>query len=114
MSSYYEILKNLGMTLIVYPTIFIIIVLLLTVIFSFIYSQIYEVKFDRTIMEIFLLYQDLIFSFLIIIYKILTIPYQLIKIIIDVFEKFKIIFYFIINIFNGFTSFVYDVTSLEI
>ena len=109
-----EILNNLAWSLIIYPIMFITIALICTLIFSFIYSQIYEVSFTRTIKEILILYGSLIYSFLIIIYKILTIPYQMIKMIIDVFYKFKIIFYFIINFFNGFTNFIYEVTSLDI
>jgi hypothetical protein len=46
-------------------------------------------------------------------YNFVSIPYLIIKSLIDVFTKFTIIFYFIINMFNGIASFFYDITSVE-
>lgn len=112
------VLKNLAINYIGWPIlfiiVFIIIILILTIIFTGIYSLIFGVDYTR-LLRYFIeeVYWDFIFSILIIIYKILTIPYQIIKTLIDVFSKFAIIFYFIVNMFNGFTNFVYDVTTVE-
>jgi hypothetical protein len=111
------VLKNLAINYIGWPIlfiiVFIIIILILTIIFTGIYSLIFGVDYTRLLKYFIEVYGDFIFSFLIIIYKILTIPYQIIKTLIDVFSKFAIIFYFIVNMFNGFTNFVYDVTTVE-
>jgi hypothetical protein len=108
-----NIVKNILWTYIGYPIIFIIVIIFLTLIFSAIYSYIADVNYNRTVRELFELYGGFIINIFIIIYKILTIPYIIIKALIDVLSKFAIIFYFIINLFNGLTTFIYDVTSVE-
>ena len=108
-----NIVKNILWTYIGYPIIFIIVIIFLTLIFSAIYSYIADVNYNRTVRELFELYAGFIINIFIIIYKILTIPYIIIKALIDVLSKFAIIFYFIINLFNGLTTFIYDVTSVE-
>lgn len=100
-------------TYIIRPLIFISIVIILTLIISAIYSFMVNENYIRILIDIFNLYGGFIFNFIIIIYKILTIPYLIIKTLIDLLSKFAIIFYFIINLFNGLTSFIYDVTNVE-
>jgi hypothetical protein len=112
MTKYY-ILKNIANTYFLYPIYFIVVIIFLTLIFSGIYSRIADVNYNRTVIELFELYGGFIINIFTIIYKILTIPYIIIKALIDVLSKFAIIFYFIINLFNGLTSFIYDVTSVE-
>jgi hypothetical protein len=108
-----NILLNIIKNFFIKLSIFTVIIIILTLIFSGIYSSFTGINYIRTLLGIFELYGGFIFNIFIIIYKILTIPYIIIKTLIDVFSKFAIIFYFIINLFNGLTTFIYDVTSVE-
>ena len=114
MSETFEILKNAVKTYIYYPFIFLVSFIVANIIIIAIYCQAYDVSFKRTFIETSTVYFAFIMNIAMIIYKVLTIPYEIIKVLIDVFSKFKIIFYFIINVFFAFTSFVYELTSIEI
>jgi hypothetical protein len=114
MSQTLEILKNSFLTYIVYPIIFLVLFIFANIIIISIYCQIYNVSYIRTFIEVSTVYVGFLMNIVMLIYKVLTIPYEIIKVLMNVFTKFQIIFYFIINVFFGFTSFIYELTSVEI
>lgn len=112
--NFYEFWKYLFINIVWYPSIFILLIVILTFVISLIYSFFMGISLTRTFVEIFIFYGNFLYNFFIIIYTILSIPYNIIKIFIDIFHKFAIIFYFIINFFNGLATFIYDITTVEI
>jgi hypothetical protein len=101
--------KNLFTRLL--TTIFILIIVIFII--AFIYSYSLGIRYDIILIELYGFFINIFYTIGGIMYKFVSIPYLIIKSLIDVFTKFTIIFYFIINMFNGIASFFYDITSVE-
>jgi hypothetical protein len=101
--------KNLFTRLL--TTIFILIIVIFII--AFIYSYSLGIRYDIILIELYGFFINIFYTIGGIMYKFVSIPYLIIKSLIDVFTKFTIIFYFIINMFNGISSFFYDITSVE-
>jgi hypothetical protein len=101
--------KNLFTRLL--TTIFILIIVIFII--AFIYSYSLGIRYDIILIELYGFFINIFYTIGGIMYNFVSIPYLIIKSLIDVFTKFTIIFYFIINMFNGIASFFYDITSVE-
>ena len=107
------LLKVFG-KLFAYPAGIMLGIIIVTFIFTSAYCILFGASFNKTYKSLLFFYFNIITTCFWVFYKLFKIPYEMIKIILSVFDKFKIFFYFIANFFSLFNSFLHDIFTVDI